>query len=211
MVAAACSESVVAPRAAPTAAPVSVLLAPQGRPSLTLSGGADVTTSTDFTVSDRGGVFFVGNNAVVFPGRSICDPATSSYGSASWDSACQPLKGSITVHAVTRVANGLTQVDFSPALRFVPSDRPSEWVWLYMYTPSAAGAADVSQFNILYAATLGGALVDESLSDASLRTYVDSRSGISLRRVKHFSGYAVSTGDKCDPAVTTCPAPVPTP
>lgn len=205
MVAAACSESVVAPGAAPSAAPASVMLAPQGRPTLSLSGGAEPNTAADFTVSDKGGVFFVGNNAVVFPAKSICDPATSSYGPATWDSACQPLKGSITVHAVTRVADGRTQVDFSPSLRFVPSDKPSDWVWLYMYTPSAAGAADLSQFNILYAATLDGALVDESLADASLRTYVDARSGVSLRRVKHFSGYTVSTGAKCDPTVTTCP------
>lgn len=211
MVSAACSESVVAPGSASLSTPVSMALAPQGRPSLTLAGGAALNTAADFTVSAKGGVFFVGNNAVVFPAKSICDPATSSYGAGTWDSACEPLKGLITVHAVARAVDGRTQVDFTPDLRFVPSNKTSDWVWLYMYTPTAAGAVNLAQFNIMYAPTLDGALVDESLADASLRTYVDSRSGVSVRRVKHFSGYTVSTGAKCDPTVTTCPDPVPTP
>lgn len=210
LVVTACSESVVAPRSTTSAAPASVMLAPQGRPSLSLSGGAASNTSADFTVSARGGVYFIGNNAVVFPAKSICDPSTSGYGPDTWNAPCAPLNGSITVHAVTRVADGRVQVDFTPSLRFAPSDKPSEWVWLFMYTPTASGAVDLSAFNILYASTLDAAPVDESLTDASLRTYVDSRSGVSLRRVKHFSGYTVSTGAKCDPTVTTCPdAPVP--
>ena len=209
MVASACSETVVAPSAESPSAPASMALAPEGRPSLSLAGGAALNTATDFTVGAMGGVFRVGNNAVVFPANSICDPATSGYGAGTWDSSCAPLQGTITVHAVTRVHHGRTQVDFTPNLRFAPSDSPAEWVWLYMYTPSAAAATNLSQFNILYAPTLDGALVDESLVDASLRTYVDSRSGVSVRRVKHFSGYTVSTGAKCDPTVTTCPAPTP--
>ena len=61
----------------------------------------------------------------------------------------------------------------------------------------AAGARDLSSFNILYATGINGATMDESAQDATLRTYVDTRSGISARRIKHFSGYT-SSGRECD-------------
>jgi len=195
---ASCSESAVAPTSAPSAAPASMALAPAGRPSLSLSGTASNDTESDFTVGPNGGAYFAGNTAVVFPANSICDPAVSSYGMGTWDAPCAPLTRSITIHAITRVANGRTQVDFSPSLRFVPSTNPTRWVWLYMSVPSLAGTTDLSKFNIYYAPTLDGALIDESLTDGSLRTYVDTRTGTSLRRVKHFSGYAVSEGRTCD-------------
>ena len=198
-----CAESVVSPKATPAAAPASVTFAPEGRPSLTLSGLASANTESDFTVSQNGGVFFVGNQAVVFPASSICDPTTSTYGIGSWNDGCTPLNRSITIHAVTRVSNGYSQVDFTPSLRFVPSDNPARWVWLFMYTPSAIGATDLSQFKIYYTPTLDGPLVDEASSDASLRTYVDTRSGISLRRVTHFSGYT-SWGFACEAGSPGC-------
>ena len=94
--------------------------------------------------------------------------------------------------------NGRTQIDFSPSLRFVPSDNPMRWVWLYMSVPSLAGTTDLEAFKIFYAPTLDGPVIDESLTDPSIRTYVDSRTGVSLRRVKHFSGYLVSTGFNCE-------------
>lgn len=209
-----CSETAVEPSATAAtgrlaaSAPTSIRMAPVGAPTLSLAAVQAPSTSADFTVGPAGGVFVVGSNAVVFPTNSICDPATSTYGVGTWDDSCRPLRQRITVHAVTRVANGVTQVDFSPALRFVPSDDPSRWVWLYMSSPSLAGTADLSQFNVLYAPTLDAPLVDESLTDLSLRTYADVRTGTSLRHVKHFSGYAVIANAKCDPnappAGTTC-------
>src|ERR1700730_14858445 len=87
-----CSDnSLVAPSAAPSAAPVSAMLAPAGRPSLSLSGNNEENGATDFTVKPSGGVYFLGNHAIVFPARSICDPATSSYGPGEWDAPCTPL------------------------------------------------------------------------------------------------------------------------
>lgn len=200
-----CSDILVAPPAAPSAAPTSTMLAPAGRPNLSLSGEYSGSGSTEFSVGPLGGVFLVGNHAVVFPARSICDPATSSYGQGEWDAPCEPLSHSITISARVSSSHGVAAVDFTPELRFVPSTSPFKWVWMVMYTPEARGATDLSQFNILYAESLGANLVNDAAEDPTLRTYVDTGSGVSFRRIKHFSGYAVASGNACDPAIETCP------
>jgi hypothetical protein len=194
--------------AGPTAAlrsvsPAMRMEAPDDAPSLSLSGGSSDNTATDFTVSPSGGVFFVGNHAVVFPANSVCDPATSGYG--NWDAPCKTLKSPLQVHAEVRQALGRTWVDFTPELRFAPSTRPSQWVWMFMYEPQAKGATgDLSRFNILYAASIGGATVDDAAGNATLRTYVDTRSGLLFRRIQHFSGYTASSGFTCDTGDLGC-------
>ncbi len=100
--------------------------------------------------------------------------------------------------------NGVKAIDFSPELRFVPSAQPTRWVWIFMYTPEARGAKDLTPFNILFAATPGASPVNDALTDATLRTYVDSRLGISSRRIKHFSGYVVASGFTCDANSEDC-------
>src|SRR5215213_4206554 len=162
-----CRDGVVSPTessalAPPVAAPAPMSLAPRGRPSLALSGGLPDSTAVDFTVGPGGGVFYTGNHAVVFPAGSVCDPAASTYGPGTWDDACSPLQSTLKVHAEVRRRDGATWVDFTPAMRFVPSTNSSKWVWMVMYSPEAKGATgDLSRFNILYAPTLGGNLVDE--------------------------------------------------
>jgi hypothetical protein len=204
-----CSDNTfVAPTAQQSAstasAPTTMMMAPAGRPSLSLSGNSPLNTSADFTVGPQGGVFLVGNHAVVFPKQSICDPARSTYG--DWDAACKTIGKPIQIHAVVRTESGRTWVDFSPELRFAPSADPSRWVWMYMYTPEARGArGDLSRFNILYAQSIGGSTVDDAVSDPTLRTYVDTRLGISVRRIKHFSGYTASAGRDCQDALGGCP------
>lgn len=202
--AAACSDGVVTPAARPIeapspAAPAPISLAPKGRPTLDLFGGSSDSASVDFVVGPSGGIFFTGNHAVVFPAQSVCDPAVSSYGPSTWDQPCAPLQSPLKVHAEVRQKNGRTWLDFTPSLRFVPSTYPSRWVWVLMYTPEAVGATDLSRFNILWAESIGGATVDESVIDPSMRTYVDPWSGISIRRIKHFSGYALAGGRSCNP------------
>jgi hypothetical protein len=207
---ASCRDGVVSPaerqiEAPSAAAPAPMSLAPQSRPALDLAGGLPDSASVDFTVGPNGGIFLAGNHAVVFPTQSICDPATSSYGPATWDSPCSPLQTSIRVHAEVRRINGRTAVDFTPSLRFVPSSNPSRWVWLVMYTPSAFGTTDLSQFNIFWESALGATTIDETPSDPTLRTYVDTLLGVSLRRIKHFTGYISAEGRSCDPGARECP------
>jgi hypothetical protein len=189
-----CREGVVSPAERPIEAPQAVAaapmsLAPQGRPHLDLVGGLPDSASVDFVISPNGGIVDLGNHAVVFPAQSVCDPATSSYGPGTWDDPCTPLQAPISVHAEVRRVNGQTSVDFTPSLRFVPSNDPARWVWLVMYTPSAVGSSDITKLNILWESTLGAPGVDETPLDPSLRTYIDTWQGISMRRIKHFSGY----------------------
>ncbi len=194
-----CSDNtVVAPSAAPSAAPTTSTFAPAGLPSLSLSGNKAKNATTQFTVNPWGGVFFVGNHAVRFPAGSICDPATSSYGPGQWDAPCSPLTRPITISATVKTVKGVKSVDFSPSLRFVPSDNSARWVSIYMFTPEARGARDLSQFNILFAESIGATPVNDAAQDATLRTYVDRRLGVSYRRIKHFSGYIVASGRQCE-------------
>lgn len=200
MAVAGCRDNIVAPSAAPASAPTTMMQAPEGRPSLSLVGGS-LNASTDFTVGPAGGVFFVGSHAVVFPAHTICDPARSSYGPGTWNSPCEVLRKPITIHAEVRTKDGRSWVDFQPELRFAPSNNPSRWVWMYMRTPEAVGASgDLSRFNILYAESIGGQTTNDAEIDRTLRTYVDTRSGISFRRIQHFSGYVVAGFASCDDA-----------
>lgn len=206
-----CREGVVSPAAGPIEAPQAAVapapmsLAPKGHPTLDLVGGLPDSASLDFDITANGGIVDLGNHAVVFPAQSVCDPATSSYGPGTWDDPCTPLQSTIRVHAEVRRANGQTAVDFTPSLRFVPSTNPARWVWLAMYTPSVVGSSDLSGFNILWESALGAPGVDETPADSSLRTYIDTWQGVSLRRIKHFSGYIAVDGRSCDPATQECP------
>jgi hypothetical protein len=201
LVIAGCQDSLVSAPQATSSAPVSMMMAPEGAPRLSLLGNASSNTDVDFTVSPSGGIYYIGNHAVVFPARSICDPSKSDYGPETWDRPCEPISQSLKIHASVRTAKAGTWIDFSPAIRFVPSTNASKWVWIYMHAPQVVAANEFSKYSILYTPRIGAATIDEAKSDATLRTYVDTWSGITARRVKHFSGFVLSSGRACDPTV----------
>ncbi len=186
IVIAGCQDNVVSAPQASSATPVS-MMAPEGAPQLSLSNRPGNDDDVDFTVTPAGGVFFVGRNAVVFPANSICDPSTSSYGAGTWDDACTPLTTPLKIHATLRSANAGTWIDFKPSIRFVPSQSSHEWVYIYMASTHA----------ILFAPTLGAAGVDDAAADATVRTFLHSGKGYTLRRIKHFTGYMTSSGRAC--------------
>ena len=180
---------------------ISVGRAPAGVPQadVIIHHIADDSGSADFTVTPSGGVFSLGPHAIYFPANSICDPATSSYGPTEWDAPCEVLTAPIRFHAEIRVVDGRSYVDFTPAVRFVPTDEPANSVWLYMKTsalstdPDSALAA-LRRMSVLYSQQIGDVGVNEARTDPSLRTYVWLDGGISYRRIKHFSGYNVWDG-----------------
>jgi hypothetical protein len=197
-----CSESTVSPAISPSAA--SMQFAPAGRPSLSLDITASAATSGSIRVGPQGGVYFIGSNAVVFPRGSVCDPS-SAYGLDTWDKPCAPLTRQLTIQYETSIKNGRTSIDFKTPLRFAPTNDPSQYVWMMMYTPGAtSSSADLQRFTIYYTPTLDGPMYDEAASDPTLKTYVDSRTGISMRRIKHFSGYT-QYGIACDPLTSIDP------
>ncbi|CAN5874679.1 hypothetical protein BH11GEM1_BH11GEM1_12440 [soil metagenome] len=206
MAVAGCQENVSAPQGS-SSATASMMLAPVGAPQLNRDGqDAD---DVDFTVTPKGGVFLLGKNAVVFPAGSICDPSLSSYGADTWDDPCVPLKRALKIHATIRTAKLGTWIDFSPSVRFVPTTDPKQGVYIYMYTPAAIGATDLSKFSILWAPAIGAAGVNEAAAKPSLRTYVDTKTGVAMAKIEHFTGYLTSSGRSCDPAVETDCYPAP--
>ena len=210
-VVAGCQDNTVSAPQGTSAAPVPMMMAPGGSPQLSLNGKAKDNDDVDFAVSEKGGVYVLGNHAIVFPAHSICNPERSTYGPGTWDSACTASRGPVKVHATIRSAKAGIWIDFKPSLRFVPSNDSRRWVYIYMYSPQVIGAPDLSRYSILYASAIGAKGVDDAVGDATLRTYVDLRGGITMRRIKHFSGYATSSAFDCDPtADPTClPAPEP--
>lgn len=168
---------------------------PDGAPSLDviMNSSAPDSTSADFTVTPSGGMFVLGKHAVYFPDHAICDPATSSYGPGHWDEPCTPLDAPIQFHAEVRNdSTGAAWVDFTPAVRFVPSDDPAQTVWIMMKSGVEANASNYSQFALAWSPNIeSGERVNEAAQDPSLATYLDVNRSIVFRRIKHFSGYIV--------------------
>lgn len=169
---------------------------PAGAPSLDviINQIAPDSLSADFTVTPSGGLFVLGAHAVYFPDHSICDPATSGYGPDLWDAPCTPLDQPIDFHAEVRQdANGRAWVDFTPAVRFVPTDDPNQTVWVMMKAGADVNESNYANFGMKWLPSGSpDESVDESVTDPTLKSYVDLENDIVFRRVKHFSGYLVT-------------------
>ena len=161
--------------------------------------------SADITVTQTGGWFVLGRHAIYFPKRSICE-AGSSYGPTEWDMPCRPANGSMQFHVeVDHDETGRTWLDFTPAVRFVPSKQKSGWVLLFMWTHADPMQLATAGPSILWSPAIGVPGIDESLTDATLKTSYIPGTSISYRRIKHFSGYNVGIGVmECDPATQEC-------
>jgi hypothetical protein len=131
-----------------------------------------------------------GENWIYFPMRSICDPATSGYGPTLWDAPCTPLAHPITVTVHWSSKGGHAFAKFSPDLRFVPADARSTSRWVILSLHDHRRIHDLDAYSILYDGPNGW--VDESLTDATLRAWIDPLHNSVVRRVKHFSGYMVA-------------------
>jgi hypothetical protein len=188
----ACSDTtgVPATRAVPSPSAMAPAPTPQrGIRGATLRSQRRVgdTTVTVFTVDNSGSksLFRIGNQSyILFPlgAASICDPATSGYGSGLWDTPCQPVSGSIQITAKSWVnAAGGVSTDFSPELRFVPGVQYGVTVFLHDLSPSITERIDYCS---------DGVCVDDAQVDGALVTNRDG-SGFVYRVIKHFSGYNV--------------------
>src|SRR5918993_3674338 len=122
---------------------------------------------------------------LVIPANAICSLALSSYGPTEWDQPCIPETGTvlITVRSWSDAA-GHVQTTFHPAMRFNPAADP---VTLTVRDRVAAQPGLALVF-----CTDAGQCVDEGLTDRSLVT-VRQINGNYFRRLKHFSGYYVTT------------------
>lgn len=146
--------------------------------------GANVTT---FVVQPGSpSTFVIGDHKIRFDANAICDPLRSSYGPTEWDRPCVVAPAGVAITATWwKDANGRPQIDFQPALRFNPASNVT--LWMMDREASLDAAAQ-----ILWIAP-NGKRVDEAVADPTVATQVGSN-GFMFRRIKHFSGYTVSTG-----------------
>ena len=137
-----------------------------------------------------------GASRLTLPRQAICRLATTSYGPDFWNRECDDEERMVTITAVVR--NALTNkpsIEFAPAMRFSPDAN----VQLYLKVDNAATLSSLA--TVLYCGPFSTLCVDESLSDASLRTTIDPTNNTVSRRIKHFSGYTVA--ERSGPDIST--------
>jgi hypothetical protein len=191
---AACSDSAIAPRSAMTE---------QARP-LPAQGSTRSLSAVDtlvfaFTINPGvSATYDIGaGNKLTVPAQTLCDPATASYGPTEWDKPCPLATTPVTVTFRGWLNKyGHPHIDFEPNLRFeTPSNGGGGWVSLSF---SDAGAWVDPTTKILYCTTRTSC-IDESITDLDVKT----NKGLDLvvwRKIKHFSGYNVATGENCTPS-----------
>jgi len=186
-----------------TAAACSDAVAPRTGSPGPVSAGHGVTTALSATDTTRfnltidawrGTTYSLGaGNSIQFPAGSVCDPAKSTYGPTEWDKPCTAARNSVTVTAKAWLdGQGHPRVDFTPDLRFVPSQLPTGWVTV---TFADSAASRDPGYTILYCKRALSRCVDESTTDATLATARNPLMGQVTRRIKHVSGYLVASAD----------------
>ena len=188
MLAAGCSDSTIAPKAVTNH-------------DVTLPGGGATAalTSSDtirftFVIDpSRSITYNLGaGNAITFPAGSLCD-LNSSYGVDQWAQPCAVATSPITVYTKAWLdAGGYAHVDFDKHVRFVPTANPAGWVMRSLYD---YGASTTPWTKINYCPTTdASSCFDESKLAPTVATVKDPITGKLLRRVKHFSGYSLTSG-----------------
>jgi hypothetical protein len=112
----------------------------------------------------------------------------------------------ISVHATISLTSGVLAVDFTPALRFSPGAQVI--IYTDIFASIIKGNKDylgnhpdaLNPLTLFYTPTIGGSTVKDFKADKSVQTHVDLNSGRIWRRVKHFSGYSIVTGESCEPS-----------
>ena len=174
----------------------------RGRKNKTDSGWTQ-----DFTIDPtQPSTIKAGDHVVQFPANAICDHATSGYGEDQRDAPCTPLQSPITLHVSWSSKYGHAYIDFQPALRFVPTSDPSQFVTLTMKDYYDLDPA--YHYPIYWQRPSDGMWVDESVSDQSLWADNDVQGNRVTRRLKHFSGYLVGAGEVCDAWSGSACAPI---
>jgi hypothetical protein len=203
----ACRDSIVAPARTPNTLSASRL------PAFSKSGPAhDQTVIGTIELSPAGGTYHVGDFDVVMPAGAVCDPATTKYGVGHWNDDCTPAVRSVTVNVVAVSKHGQVRVDFTPDIRFRPSAGAvtiQTQAYRDLLTSGAVRQLSRSSsffdgFVILYVPTRGQGVDEGRSASRSMVTHVDLSTGLVWRQIKHFSGYLISAGQKCD--VTTADA-----
>lgn len=197
--ASACSDAANAPRTAERPAfdvqalQPNALRAGEGGPRAhddRSSPGTDDNAATLRIDPNVSRTYAFGENWIYFPAHSICDPATSGYGPTLWDTPCTALNQPVDVTVKWSSKGGYSYATFSPELRFVPADTRTVYRWVILSLHTQRKLHELDNYNILY--NWNDGWIDESLTDPTLKAWLDPLHNSIFRRVKHFSGYMVA-------------------
>lgn len=201
LIAAACSDPIAPSRSTSVAQMVTGSATPTSISDDNWSG------TFTFALSPSGGSVKIGGFRLDYDANAVCDPATSGYGPEYWLADCTTLAAPLTMTAKITIVDGRTSIDFSPDIRFRPSAVVNlgvkrKDVYLAPLTDELSRS-----YSILYFRDVNGVrqYFDESASDSDMGTHVEPSQGRVWRRIRHFSGYYVRSGDRCDEALDpTC-------
>jgi hypothetical protein len=200
---AACSDSTTSPNAV-----AERNVTPSDRPSLDYQGSSRFggSRTSTFTLTSVGGKYSIGDlYTLSVPANAVCVPE-SSYGPGTWDLPCATLSAgqSVKVTATYGFGKSGPVVDFTPDIRFSPKTQVTLSTDLYAPILTmfrgyfAANPSSLRYFGIYYTSDFGNKVVADALSDPSLVTHVNLKTGDVWRRIKHFSGYNVVSGAVCE-------------
>jgi len=206
-----CSEPATAPEPglSPAAASAALSAGPGGKPQKvkahkTYDRDSKNTVYT-FTIDpSRAQVVTLGDHTVELPANVICDPNSSSYGSSEWEKPCTLATAPIAFQAITGQRHGHAAIEFEPDVRFAPGSDNDPERWVVLTLRDSKKLHDTKDYTILWwdadaESNSGngvdrGAWVDEEASDPTLRAWTDRKGNKVSRRLKHFSGYNVTSG-----------------
>ena len=170
-------------------------------------------TTVDFVIPAAGGqVTLFGLYTLDVPANAVCDPnaqdSRDGYAAGAWDAPCTVLTTDITVHATLQWSHNRLWADFSPSLRFDPNQTVT--ISTGLMAPLVRYYADENnhdasngrskKWGILFSSSINGQPIDDAKSDPSVRTVIDFSTGRISRRIKHFTGYNILTGEACTPS-----------
>jgi hypothetical protein len=146
----------------------------------------------------------LGDHEVILPANVVCDPSTSGYGSAEWEKPCTLARAAITFRAITGTRHGHAAIEFEPDVRFVPGSTEDPGRSAVLTLRDVKKLNDKTNYSILWwdadaesnsgSGSDKGAWVDEAATDPTLRAWTDRGGNRVSRRLKHFSGYNVTSG-----------------
>src|SRR4051812_6545663 len=192
-------------------------VAPRSDADRVISGNpalrALVTPMTvDFVIPAAGGqVSILDMYTLSFPANAVCDPdaqdSQDGYINKDWNAPCTVATEDVVVHATLKWSYGRLWADFSPALRFVPGQRVMLSTdvlapLVKYYGADAVRAGMIRNWGIVHSNAIEGSVTDDSRTDSQVRTRIDAGTGRISRRIKHFSGYMIITGEPCVPDIS---------
>ncbi|MEX2180159.1 MAG: hypothetical protein WD801_15695 [Gemmatimonadaceae bacterium] len=189
-IALACSDATSPPQQADAVASGSLRLF--ARPG---ASPAATPTTESITLPAAGGDVVVGPYTLHLEPDAVC-ALNSGYGKRFWDAPCTPLGADFVLDAHIFVDKGHVYVDFDAEIRFNPESR----VTIYYAVPDFQLTS--RKINYWTLSKNDRTTVNEAKSDATLRTFYNRQTGIAFRRIKHFSGYVITSGRECEEGET---------